>query len=548
MIEKISELIRKVIGEGPKFNVTPSEKPEFGHYVTNVAFMSKEDPAVLVEKIKNAGGDLFEKVSATGKFINFWISPEAFRSELKNILAQGKSYGDSNLGSDDPDAKGSGLRPERRRVQLEFISANPTGPLTMANGRGGFLGDALGNVLKKSGYSVEKEYYVNDAGNQVRLLGESILAVSGKIVVAENHYKGAYVKDLAKVLDKEVQSGMNSAELGRLAANVLLRGVKQSVKQAGITFDNWFSEYENLHQKGELKKTLEFLDKGGLVLEHDSAKWLKGGTDGPDAAVGVQDKDRVLVKSDGQPTYFLADLAYHYDKFIRRKFEEAIVIWGADHHGYVARLKSGVAALGVDPKNLKIILAQLVRLIEDGKEVKMSKRSGEFITLDDLLAEVGKDAARFFFLMHNPETHMDFDMTLAREKSQKNPVYYAQYAAVRCSSILGKFKSLMFKVMSSFGLVRANLEKLTAESEMNLMKELAKLPDLVLQTAKDYQVSRLARYSLEVARALNNFYEKEHVLVSDMGLMGARLALVKATRTVLENVLGLLGVSIPAKM
>ncbi len=524
MIEQITKLIKGIVGEGPKFNVTPSEKPEFGHYATNVAFMVKEDPAALVEKLLVVGRGLFSKVSATGKFINFWIAPAAFQNELKEILKAGKSYGDSKI-------RGN------KKVQLEFISANPTGPLTMANGRGGFLGDALANVLKKSGYNVEKEYYVNDAGNQVRLLGESILAAAGKIESAESHYKGAYVKALGKSLVKEVRSGASAADLGRLAANVLLGGVKQSVKQAGINFDHWFSEYENLHQKGELKKVLQLLAEKGLVEEKEGAKWLKGGT-------AEEQKDRVLVKSDGQPTYFLADLAYHYDKFIRRKFEEAIVIWGADHHGYVARLKSGVAALGVDPKNLKIILAQLVRLIEDGKEVKMSKRSGEFITLDDLLAEVGKDAARFFFLMHNPDTHMDFDMTLAKERSQKNPVYYAQYAAVRCASIAAKsgLRGLIAKLFSP------KLEKLTAESEMNLMKELSKFPDLVLQTAKDYQVSRLARYSLEVARALNNFYEKEHVLVKDLGLMGARLALVRATRIVLENVLGVLGVEIPAKM
>lgn len=540
MVDQITAIIKSIVGDKVKFNVIPSEKPEFGHYATNVAFMVKEDSAVLAEKIKNAGGALFEKVSATGKFINFWISLDFFRSELKNIVGQKGKYGDSSVGGG-------------KRVQLEFISANPTGPLTMANGRGGFLGDTLANVLKKTGHSVEKEYYVNDAGNQVRLLGESILAAAGKVEPAEDHYKGAYVKELAKVLSKEAQSGMNSADLGRLAANVLLQTVKQSVKQAGISFDNWFSEYENLHQKDELKKLLNILNGKGLTEEKEGATWLKAAPTpvgrGSDRSVGeFQDKDRVLVKSDGQPTYFLADLAYHYDKFIRRKFEEAIVIWGADHHGYVARLKLGVAALGVDPKNLKVIITQLVRLIEDGKEVKMSKRSGEFITLDDLLAEVGKDAARFFFLMHNPETHMDFDMTLAKERSQKNPVYYAQYAAVRCASILDKVKSLKFKVIKLFGLLKPKLEKLTAESEMNLMKELAKFPDVILQTAKDYQMSRLARYSLDVARALNNFYEKEHVLVSDRGLLGARLALVKATRIVLENALGLLGVSIPAKM
>ncbi|MDP1719340.1 MAG: arginine--tRNA ligase [bacterium] len=548
MIERIAEIIKLVVGEGlndsrrpttegglgPKFNVTPSEKPEFGHYATNVAFMVKEDPAVLAEKImaESASRRIFEKVSATGKFINFWISPEAFRDELKNILSQKEKYGDSAIGGG-------------KRVQVEFISANPTGPLTMANGRGGFLGDALGNLLKKTGHVVEKEYYVNDTGKQVFILGESILAVAGKVPSAEEHYKGAYVKDLAKALDREIQGGMNSADLGRLAANILLQSIKQSVKQAGIKFDNWFSEYENLHQKGELKAVIKMLNGKGLTEERDGAVWLKGGS-------AEEQKDRVLVKSDGQPTYFLPDIAYHYDKFIKRKFDRVINIWGADHHGYIARLKAGVGALGVNPDNLQILMVQMVRLIENGKEVKMSKRSGEFITLDDLLAEVDKDAARFFFLMHNAETHMDFDMTLAKEKSQKNPVYYAQYAAVRCASILGKVGiahrvlSILYKVLSiSKG---DYLYLLQSESEMNLMKELVQFPDLVLQTAKDYQMSRLVRYSLEVARALNNFYEKERVIVADKGLMGARLALVKATRIVLEDVLGLLGVEIPKRM
>lgn len=522
MIEKISQLIREIVGNSPKFTVTPSEKPEFGHYATNVAFMVKEDPAVLAEKIKNAGGGLFEKVSTSGKFINFWIAPSAFRAELKIILKQGKKYGASKIGG-------------KKKVQLEFISANPTGPLTMANGRGGFLGDALGNLLEFTGHKVQREYYVNDAGNQVRLLGESILALSGRAEPSEDHYKGEYVATLAAVLKKEVERGTAAADLGRLAAGALLRSIKESVKNAGISFDNWFSEYQNLHQKGELKKVLKVLEVRGLVEEKDGAKWLKA--DG-------EEKDRVLVKSDGQPTYFLADLAYHYDKFIRRKFEEAIVIWGADHHGYVARLKSGVAALGVDPKNLQIIITQLVRLIENGKEVKMSKRAGEFITLDDLIGEVGKDAARFFFLMHSPDTHMDFDMTLAKEKSQKNPVYYAQYAAVRCGSIAKK-AGIGRRLL---GVRSARLNLLSVDSEMNLIKELVKYPDLILQTVKDYQVSRLVRYSLEVARALNNFYEKERVIIDDKKLMNARLALVRATRVVLESCLGLLGVAIPKEM
>lgn len=519
MIDKLRTIIESVIGSEKKFLVTASEKPEFGHYSTNAAFMVSENPVQLAEKIKKAGGDIFEKVEAKGKFINFWITPKALASELTEVL---------KFPSSRKATKG-------KKINLEFISANPTGPLTMANGRGGFLGDVLANVLEEVGCKVTREYIINDAGNQVKMLGESILAALGKMESKEEHYQGSYIRDLAEKLKKKIlrkAQDDNAEEIGRLAAAELLKQIKKSAESVGIKFDVWFSEYQNLHKKGELKKTLEFLEKSGLVSEHDDAKWLKSS----DIA---DEKDRVLVKSDGQPTYFLGDLAYHYDKFIKRKFDKAINIWGADHHGYVARLKAGVKALGINPEKLEIIITQLVRLVEGGKEVRMSKRKGEFVTLDELVKEVGKDAVRFFFLMHSPDTHMDFDLALAKEKSAKNPVYYTQYAYVRCGAILKKAK-----IKSQI----KDLEKLNSESELNLLKELVKLPYMIAQTAEDYQVNRLARYSLEIARALNNFYEKERVIDEDGKVVEPRLALVSATKDILEKVFEILGIDKPKKM
>ncbi len=519
MIQRIEAVIKKVVGE-KKFLVTASDKPEFGHYSTNVAFQIPGNTEDLAKKIFEAGKDLFEKVEAKGKFINFWLS--------HNALVEGVA-----------EAVKPKLKADKKlKINLEFVSANPTGPLTMANGRGGFLGDALANVLEAVGHKVTREYYINDAGNQVRLLGESVLATLGKTESKEGHYKGEYVKSLAKELEKKIKNN-DAMKAGQLAAAALLKEIQQSLKKAGINYDVWFSEQKNLRQKDEIQKVLDMLDTSGLVEKKEGAVWLKS----PDIS---EDKDRVLVKSDGNPTYFLADTAYHYDKFIKRKFDLVIDIWGADHHGYVARLKSGVKAVGVDPGRLKILITQLVRLTENGQEVKMSKRTGTFVTMDELIEEVGSDAARFFFLMHAPETHMDFDLALAKEKSQKNPVYYAQYAYVRCGSIITKALNLKFKIKNLK--LSSDWDLLKAESELQLMRELVKLPDLIWQTAQDYQVSRLARYALEVARGLNNFYEKERVIIDDKELMSARLGLVAATREVLAKVLDLLGLSKPERM
>ena len=419
MIHRISEIIKKVVGGEIEFNISIPDQENFGHYATNAAFMVKQDPKVLADKIKDVGGDLFEKVDVAGKFINFWISPGELLKELEIILKSKK-------------LPASNVSPQT--INLEFISANPTGPLTIANGRGGFWGDVLASVLEFTGHKVTREYYVNDAGNQIKLLGESVMAALGLMPSKEEHYQGEYVKDLAQKLADRTSAGAEAEKVGRMAADILLTDIRKSVENVGIKFDVWFSENKNLRESGLIAEVLANLEKAGLVAEHDGAKWLK-------TSDIADEKDRVLVKSDGNPTYFLADIGYHYDKFIKRKFDTAITIWGADHHGYVARLKAGVKALGVEPGRLKIIIAQLVRLVEGGKEVRMSKRKGEFVTLDELIKEVGKDAARFFFLMHTPESHMDFDLALAKEKSLKNPVYYVQYAYVRANSIFKKSKN-----------------------------------------------------------------------------------------------------------
>ncbi len=508
MVGDIKKLIAKTASAEIDIEVVASEKEDFGHYSTNAPLeIAKELAAKLSEE------KIFSKVEAVAPgFVNFWINPQTLQNELKEILKKKNKYGQSNI-------KGNLLK-----VNLEFVSANPTGPLTMANGRGGFYGTALANVLEKAGHKVMREYYVNDAGNQVRLLGESILAELGQVESAENHYKGEYVKHLAKTLKQKLKN-KNAEQVGKTAAGILLKSIKVSLKNAGIKHDKWFSEDLNLHKKEELTKTLEFLKKKGATEEKDGAIWLGDG---------------VLIKSDGAPTYFLADLAYHYDKLIKRKFDLAIDIWGADHHGYAQRMKKGVEALGVKPERLKILITQLVRLVSGGKEVRMSKRKGEFVTMDDLLKEVGTDAARFFFLMHSLDTHMDFDLDLAKEKSQKNPVYYAQYAYVRAANILRK-SNVKGQV--------SHVNQLTSDSEIKLMLELIKLPDLITQTAKDYQVHRLTKYATDIAKALHNFYEKERVIgIEDKKLEQARLTLISATKTVLENLFEILGVSKPKKM
>src|SRR3990167_3673379 len=484
--DELKKEISRVAGADIEIKLVEPERSENGDYSTNLAFLlakkkgkSPNDIAEEVaHKLRSAKSDLIDRADSVGGFVNVWVKDEALIKKLSKKLKFDK---------------------QNKKINVEFVSANPTGPLTMANGRGGFYGDALANVLEAAGHKVTREYYINDAGNQIKLLGESILAAEGKIPQKDEYYKGGYIKELKG----------KSAEA---ATKILLGEIKKSLKKAGIKFNVWFSEAD-IRKKNGLKKVLEFLNKKKLIKEKEGALWLG---------------DAVVVKSSKEPTYFLADLAYHYDKFIKRKFDFAINIWGADHHGYVERMKKGVEALGVNSERLKMIIMQLVRLTSGGKEARMCKRAGEFITLDDLLKEVGVNSARWFFLERSPDTHMDFDLDLARERSKKNPVYYVQYAHVRCHSILKKAQISKSKLRASS---KTQISKLDKPEELNLIKKILQLPEIIEDVTSDYQVHRLPRYAYELAQTFTNFYEKYHVIDSkNPELTQTRLFLVSVAQ------------------
>ncbi len=520
------------------------ENREHGDYTTNVAFVlskilkkSPQETAVnFANELEKQKISDFSKVEAKNGFVNFFLSPECLQHQLKDILKQKNKYGFSKAGAG-------------KKINIDFISANPTGPLTMGNGRGGFYGDVLANILGAQGYKITREYYINDRGEQILALGRSIKKSQGfesssipgieefakgegripgiNAIGDENLYKGDYINELAKKINKN----LNESEAGQKAAELILKTyIKPIIKMAGIKFDNWFSE-KTLYAKGGYEKIMADLMRKNLVYEKDGATWLKT------TEFGDND-DRVLIKTNGEETYFTSDILYHIDKIKVRKFDKVIDIWGADHHGYAPRLKAAIRALGIPEGNLEIIITQLVRLVKDGKEMKISKRAGNFITLGELIDKVGFDAARFFFLMYSPDTHMDFDVGLAKQRSQKNPVYYVQYAHARISSILRKAKAAGGK----------NLELLREKEELGLIKKLAEFPELLSDISKNYEVHWLPRYALELAREFHNFYEKYRVITEDKNLTSARLNLVTAIKIVLANALNLMGIKAPDKM
>ncbi|MDP2946268.1 MAG: arginine--tRNA ligase [bacterium] len=538
----LGDIVRKIATDfkGGILIEVPENK-EHGDYTTNIAFaLTKILPAqgeiaeYLVNKLKKQKVKDFSKIEAKNGFINFFLSPECLHYQIKEILKQKNKYVFSGEG------KG-------KKIQVEFISANPTGPLTIGNGRGGFYGDTLANILESQGYKVTREYYINDRGEQILLLGRSIKRAQGSPLsipgteepakaggmvpgISENLYKGEYINELAKQIDKK----LNAGEAGQKAVELILKTyIRPVIKRLGIKFDNWFSE-KSLYSpaSGEI---MESLMRRDFIYEKDGTTWMKTSQHG-------DTEDRVLIKKDGSETYFLSDILYHFDKFKIRKFDKVIDIWGADHHGYAPRLKAAIAVLGIPEDNLEIIITQLVRLVKNGKEVKISKRAGVFITLEELIDEVGLDAARFFFLMYSPNTHMDFDMELAKQRSEKNPVYYIQYAHARLSGILRKAhptgdhpKGEKFKLLKEKG-------------ELNLIRKLAEFPELLSEVSRNYEVHRLPRYALELAREFHNFYEKYRVITEDKNLTSARLALTMATKIVLANALNLMGIKAPDKM
>jgi len=540
---KIINCLAGVIKESVVIEVSVPENEKFGHYSTNVALrLAKiqgkgpmETAQEITQKLKNLktkDSEIFEKIEvAAPGFVNFWLLKSDFQNEVKEILKTKEGYGKTKLKD----------KNKKLKINIEFISANPTGQLTIGNGRGGFLGDVLGKVLEFSGHDVTREYYVNNAkvSNQVRELGKTAVGEGTSYLTEDLKDKISELKTkIAKIKAKKPKNLYG--EVGYLiTAEIQKENQKFIEKELKIKFDKWFIE-EDLYKNGATEELLEELKKKDLVYEKDGALWFK--------TSGFGDtEDRVLIRTPrevgqvGEPTYFLSDLAYHLNKVKERKFDLMIDIWGADHHGYLPRLKAGLKSLGVAEDKLMAIITQLVRLKKDGKEFKMSKRSGEFVTMKDLIEEVGLDAVRFFFLMSSPDTHMDFDLDLAKEQSLKNPVYYAQYAAVRCGSILRKSKAGSSKA-------KINFELLNTPEDVNLMRILAQFPEIIEEAAKIYNPQILVRYCLDLARCFHNFYEKERIIGEGKDLMAARLELLKATQIIFKSVFSILGITLIAKM
>lgn len=530
MRARVEQALKKLLPRGTNPNVTYSDDALFGHYSSNVAFVlakqKGQSPMEVAEGLrdrlsKSQTGKLFERIEVVRPgFLNFWLEKSFLHKEIRVITKQGERYGRLRKAH-------SGAR-----VQVEFVSANPTGPLTLANGRGGFLGDVLSNVLEWCGNHVEREYYINDTGNQIVTFGKSLLAANNIIPKEESFYRGAYVKEWASNNKKTVSAFSNNPlRLGQIAAKDFLLLIKKAlVKKARINFTRFTSELRDIHKKKFVGKTMKIFESRKLTYTKDGAIWLKTSSFG-------DDKDRVLVTKDGFPTYFLAD-AGHYLETKERGFRTKINILGPDHYGYVKRIQAAADIVGISHSH--IIVTQAVRIMNKGKEKKMSKRRGEFITFDSLLNDVGVDTTRFFFLMISPDTHIDFDLKLAKERSLKNPVYYAQYAYVRAVGILKKGR-VVREVNPKYNL-------LSAPEEIILIRQLARFPEVLVDTAHDYYVHRITRYVSEMARAFHAFYEHYRIVGEKSNVAAARYELVLAFSIVFGNALRVLGVTAPKKM
>jgi len=505
-------MIRKILEEKSGYKVWWNGD-ERGDYSANVGSAEKAGD------VKNGliNDKYISKIETEKGFVNFWLSEKALEDGLRFALQEKFDF------------------LKKQKIQVEFISANPTGPLTLGNARGGVYGDVLAKVLEKCGAKVVKEYYVNDAGNQIEILGHSIL----KDDKAE--YAGDYINELALRL-RSGQAG-GPKDVGEKAAEIILDNIKKTAKDMGIDFDVWFSERKDLREKGRIDEIVKWLKEKDLAHEKGGALWFKASQFG-------DTEDRVLIKENGEPTYFCADAAYHKNKFVDRKFDKVINVWGADHHGDVGRIKGFVEALGFSAQ-LEIILMQFVRLLENGKAARMSKRKGTYVLVEDVLREVGKDAFRYFMLTRSANTHMDFDMDLAKEQSKKNPVYYIQYSHARVCSILNKFEipaSLAGRRNPKSETI-PNIKLLNSKHERQLILKLIQIPEVLEDISKDYQAHKLTTYIYELAKTFTDFYENVRVLEAESEeLKRARLSLVAATRQILEKVLKLMGISAPEKM
>ena len=522
------------------------------HLILKIAKETKRPPRALAETFSKelwqaiqastlASG--LEKIAVEGPgFINFYYTRDQITGVLNRIKKEGADFGR--------------LVPEtKRNILLEFVSANPTGPLTVAHGRQAALGDALAKILQFCGHRVTKEYYNNDEGVQIQTLGKSLdFRVEEKLTgtsneIPENYYRGDYLAAIAEKLIAE----QGAERLGQMPAaerlalctdyskDTIFLGIQKDLADFSVTFDHYYSQKE-LGTSGKVEKTLQELKDKGVVYEGEGAVWLRS-TDFGD------DKDRVLIKSDKSYTYLTPDIAYHHEKF-KRGFDEIIDILGPDHHGYIARLKASQAALGHDPNQVRVLIAQLVTLFEGDKQVRMSTRAGEFVTLRQILDEVGKDAGRFFFVMRKFDAHLDFDLALAKSQTPENPAFYIQYAHARIESIKNAFKEKTGALPSAFSEAVAPqiLNKLSSAQEIRLMQLLSGFGEAVLGAANTLEPYRLVPYLMELAAAFHRFYAENRVVTEDDELTAARLVLIDCTQLVLRQGLGLLGVSAPLKM
>lgn len=547
----------------PQFNIEIPANRDNGDYSSNAAFVCarafhRAPKQIAEEIVKNISLDssYFTKCEVAGAgFLNFFLSAEFYADVLIDIHTLGKDYGKSDFG------KG-------KRYNVEFVSANPTGPMHMGNARGGALGDCLAAVLDFADYEVEREFYVNDAGNQIEKFGlsldiryQQLILGEDAVELPEDSYHGADITERAaqfreKFGDEYINKPTEERRkaLVDFALPLNIQKMHENMEKYRINYDTWFLE-STLHNSGDVKECIDYLTKKGLTYEKDGALWYKnievqtemlkeqGKTQEQIDALEL--KDDVLIRQNGNPTYFAADIAYHRNKLVTRGFDKAIDVWGADHHGHVARMKGVLRALDLDESRLDVILMQLVNLVKDGKPVKMSKRTGKAITLTDLLDEIPVDAVRFLFNMREPGSAMDFDLDLAVEQSSQNPVYYCQYANARIHSIIKKIEGDGVKVRDC---EKAELMRLNAPEEIELIRHLAAFTGEIQNAAKNYDPAKITRYCVDLATLFHKFYNACRVAVEDESLMQSRLHLCKCVMTTITNVLTMFNISVPESM
>jgi len=534
----------------PEFEVEIPKHEGQGDFSTNFAMVSaklqKMAPAKIAESLVAAMpgsadtslGPALEKIEVAGPgFINFFLSPGAWHPVVDQVLNQDAAFGASAMG-------------RGKRVQIEFVSANPTGPLHVGHGRGAAVGDAMGNILSFAGFNVQKEYYINDSGRQIRTLGTSVWLrlqqMQGKPVdFPRDCYQGEYIRDIARevfesrgkeLADADEKQGIEIC--ARFAAGKILAGIRSDLDDFRVRFDNWFSE-QSLYDSGRVQTAIDDFKERDLIYEKDGALWFRTEKFG-------DEKDRVVVRNNGLTTYYASDIAYHDEKF-ERGFDRVIDVWGADHHGYIKRIDAAVVATGRKSEQFDVILVQLVNLLRDGSPVQMSTRAGEFVTLKDIVDEVGTDAARFMFLSRSYDSGLDFDLELAKKKSADNPVYYVQYVHARITGILSKAKEEGLIDRTDFN-AGVHLETLVAEEELKLIKLVAGFREQVEKSAATLHPHVIFTYLMTLASAFHAYYNRHKVIMADQSLSLARLSLVLAVKKVIRNGLSLLGVSAPERM